>query len=71
MSTELITEALASLETDKRRRIWVVRNCPYCGQRHAHNAGTTDNPYAYLGEINAHCISPIVKTYMLKDINSD
>ena len=48
-----------------RRRepnLWIVPECPLCGQRHVHGAGWPESdPRAFLGHRGAHCADPAVR----------
>jgi hypothetical protein len=45
-----------SLRRGPRNNSWIVKKCPYCGKRHEHGAGRSDqNPGEFLGGRVSHC----------------
>lgn len=61
--------AYASLRTlpGSRVRLWVVEQCPLCGEQHFHTAGSPDaDPQARLGSMPAPCDAG--RTYRLSEL---
>ena len=51
--------AFARLQRHKKGNLWLISECPLCGEEHTHGAGPLDgNPQNYLGHRSAHCYQP-------------
>ncbi len=58
------------LKEAKTVRLWIVPRCPWCGKRHTHGAGCTqDNPLDFLGHREAHCLNGSGRDYVLVAID--
>jgi len=52
-----IPDAVATLERDGDCYLWVVSQCPICGEKHTHGGGELDgDPRSHLSHRVAHCV---------------
>lgn len=70
-----IPNAYATLAWHGRRKrtryaTWVVRSCPFCGERHEHGGGPADSdPREFLGFRESHCADlDIRRQYRLVEV---
>jgi hypothetical protein len=47
--------AFVRMERGKDVNRWIVDDCPFCGKRHYHGAGTPDMKEPILGGRQSHC----------------
>ena len=48
--------ALVHLHLHAHGAVWVVEQCPYCGERHVHGGGgPNEDPRRFLGHRVPHC----------------
>jgi hypothetical protein len=67
-------EVKATLVTGRSVWLWVIKKCPWCGQKHTHGSGRlSDDPRKFLGHRFPHCPpeqAPLNEYVLIEDTNA-